>query len=382
MRCIHYFLVIFLLVLIPFAFADTNVYSCGILNISNERYVLQNNLNSTLGDCLIVDSDSVIVDGNGYLVNNENTSSLETRGVTVLNRQNVVLSNLIVSNFSTGILIQGSNNTVLSSRISGNSIVDFNVSGNSFNNSIANPEYIGSYYFSNGSFYSIEKSTFGKITFLDYFTAFGSNFSNEFNLANSFASVTSNLVSGFNYLSRVHFYNTLTNFTNATILRNGNVCPLNICYNLTALNSGNVIFNVSGWSNYSLVDFGLFVPTNSTSNSSNNNSTNSSNSSPSSSSSSSSSSNSNTPTTQNSNTSVNSTNPSNQNISTPEVSNYLFANQNLVEPGKSHFTGLFSSEIGGSKLSAIGILALVLAIVIAFLFFIRKRIIKHKPVSI
>jgi len=56
-----------------------------------------------------------------------------------------------------------------------------------------------------------------------------------------------------NVSANVTLYNVPV-FGNPAILRDGVACPAAICKNLTSLNSGLVVFNVTGWSNYSIGD--------------------------------------------------------------------------------------------------------------------------------
>ncbi len=375
-----------LILLLSFVSADVNVSSCMNLDVFGEKYILQNDLISSETNCILINADNIIVEGNGYRIIGNSSNLSNNSGLIISGRQNVVLKNLQVSGFAIGILIDGVNNSLIASSIYNNSQIDLNISGNSSNNSIIDAQHIGSYYLSNGSLSYFERNSFGKIQFLRYFSSFGSNLSNEVILSNSFASIPLN--SGFNVLSRIYFYNTLTNFTNATILRDGVVCPLSLCVNLTSLNSGNIIFDVPGWSNYSLFDYGISYlgnsPLNITQNNTMNNSSNSSSQSSSSNSNSGSNSNSASsnsvlsPTTQTTPL-LNDANNSlgNQNLSTPKNYNYLYGNQ-LPSSGKSKITGLFIGDFSGNKISAFGLIILILVGIIAFLFFVKKRIVKHK----
>ncbi|MBI2630571.1 hypothetical protein HYW76_05725 [Candidatus Pacearchaeota archaeon] len=62
-----------------------------------------------------------------------------------------------------------------------------------------------------------------------------------------------------NKSANITFYNLPTTFTSPVILRDGVVCNSSTspaCYNSTSLNAGNVVINVSSWSNYSIGDLG------------------------------------------------------------------------------------------------------------------------------
>ncbi len=378
--------------LLSFVSADVNVSSCGNLDIFGERYVLQNDLISSGNDCILINASNIIFEGNGYKILGNSSNSSNISGLIVSNEQNVVLKNLHISGFANGVMIEGINNSLISSTIYDNSVLDLNISENSSNNSIINMQYIKSYSFSNGSLSYFEKTLSGKIYFLRNFLSSGTNLSNEIVISNSFASILSSVTSGFNVQSRIYFYNTSVNFTNATILRDGIVCPLNLCVNLTSLNSGNVIFDVPGWSNYSFFDYGISSSGNSSLNTSqtntSNNTTNNSSNVPSQSSNSNSnsgsnsnsaSSNSGTSITTETNSPLNNTNNSleNQNLSNPSNYNYLYGNQPHSSE-KSKITGLFTGDFSGSKISSLGLVVLILIVVIVFLFFVKKKIVKHR----
>ncbi len=377
----YVFILMGLILLSSFVSADVNVGSCMNLDIFGERYVLQNDLISSVTDCILINASNIIFEGNGYkIIGNSSSGS----GLIVSNSQNTILKNLHISGFVNGVVIDGANNSLIAPMIYNNSLIDLNISGNSLNNSIIDMQHIGSYYLSNGSLSYFERNSFGKIQFLRYFSSFGSNLSNEVILSNSFASIISDLSPGFNVLSRIYFYNTPINFTNATILKNGVVCPLNLCVNLTSLNSGNIVFEVLGWSNYSLFDYGISIVSNLSLNNTQNNMSNNSNNSSSQNSNSGSNSNSASsssvlPTTPETNLPLNNANNpfENQNLSAPPSYNYLYRNQ-LPNSGKSKITGLFTSEFTGSKISALGLIVLILAGIIAFLYYAKKRIVKHR----
>ena len=84
--------------------------------------------------------------------------------------------------------------------------------------------------------------------------------------------------SGLNKSANITLYGIGRRFSNPAILRDGANCPASICTNYTALGAINVIFGVTGWSNYSIGEsvadttapaISIITPTNNT-NSSNN----------------------------------------------------------------------------------------------------------------
>ena len=102
----------------------------------------------------------------------------------------------------------------------------------------------------------------------------GSNLNNDVRLGFNYASVDSILRSSLNKSAVITFYGLPTNITNSTILRDGALCPVNLCTNLTSLSAGTVIFNVTSWTNYS-IDIGNYSAGNGTIGNTPNNSLNS-----------------------------------------------------------------------------------------------------------
>ncbi len=92
----------------------------------------------------------------------------------------------------------------------------------------------------------------GEISFYPRITAGGNNLSSDVKIYSNFAEVDSVSSPGFNKSALVKFENISTTLNNPVILRNGVSCHLSVCVNLTALNAGNVLFNVTGWTNYSI----------------------------------------------------------------------------------------------------------------------------------
>src|SRR3989344_3789400 len=93
----------------------------------------------------------------------------------------------------------------------------------------------------------------------------GRNLNDDVKIEYNYAYVNSTRA-GLNVPARITFEGLPTNLVNPVMLRNGLSCPANICTNLTSLNAGTVVFNVTGWTNYSISS--VINPNN---NSSNNN---------------------------------------------------------------------------------------------------------------
>lgn len=85
-----------------------------------------------------------------------------------------------------------------------------------------------------------------------FFDVSGGNLTSDVKLDYNFAEVNSVSNPNLNRSATINLYGLPTTISNAIIHRNGVQCPLNICYNLTRLEAGNVTFNVTGWTNYSI----------------------------------------------------------------------------------------------------------------------------------
>jgi hypothetical protein len=99
---------------------------------------------------------------------------------------------------------------------------------------------------------------FGGIVFQEPIVGSGNNFSVI--VSDNFASVDSVNNPGFNKPARITLLNLLTDFTSPRIVRDGEDCPSTICQNLTSLNSGTAIFDVSSWTSYSVAGIELISP--------------------------------------------------------------------------------------------------------------------------
>ncbi|MEK6927532.1 MAG: LamG domain-containing protein [Nanoarchaeota archaeon] len=116
----------------------------------------------------------------------------------------------------------------------------------------------GNYSFAGaGSTVRVENTSSGRIYFLNYLTGTGDNFSSDIVIGNNSAYVNS-AQTGLNTSANVSLYGLRTDFSDPKILRNGVLCTT--CYNFTSLNAGNVSFNVTGWSNYSIGDISIVPP--------------------------------------------------------------------------------------------------------------------------
>src|SRR3989344_4587904 len=119
----------------------------------------------------------------------------------------------------------------------------------------------------NNSFVNLINTSNGRINFTQPFmNVNGLDLGSDIHVERNLANVESALRPRLNVPARITFEGLPTNLVNPVMLRNGLSCPANICTNLTSLNAGTVVFNVTGWTNYSISS--VINPNN---NSSNNN---------------------------------------------------------------------------------------------------------------
>jgi len=133
------------------------------------------------------------------------------------------------------------------------------ISGNELNVGTASIDYISlidqgfdNYLFTGvGSLISVVNSSYGQIRFLDRLTGSGSGLKDKIKVQENYFYVDSS-VSALNKSAEITEYNVSTTRTGLDIYRDGAPCPAQICENLTSLQAGTVIFNVTGWSDYSI----------------------------------------------------------------------------------------------------------------------------------
>ena len=107
-------------------------------------------------------------------------------------------------------------------------------------------------YFVGGNVLYFRDSDNGEIRFLDAFdaAASGANLSNDIRIENNLVSVESDSNPGLNRSANVSLFN-VPSFEDPVVLRDGEECGSS-CYNFTALDASDVVFNVSYWTNYSV----------------------------------------------------------------------------------------------------------------------------------
>ena len=111
---------------------------------------------------------------------------------------------------------------------------------------------IDSYLFtSTGSTVTVKNSTAGEINFLERLTGSGSGFSNSITISENYAYVDGSIPT-LAQPAEITIYNRSTTRTNLGIYKDGVLCSSPDCINLTSMQAGNVTFNVTGWSAYSI----------------------------------------------------------------------------------------------------------------------------------
>ncbi len=151
---------------------------------------------------------------------------------------NTFINNVVTGNVEAGIPIHGSKyNVFMNNNITGVGVPAI-LSSNwltSIENSLIYNNTFGEIYFS-----PLVEDVTGDLIFS------GDNI----DISNNYAFVNTDALTGLNLSANITLKNLPTNFTRPIILRNGIYCSE--CVNYTDLNAGIVLFNVLGWSNYSI----------------------------------------------------------------------------------------------------------------------------------
>ena len=102
---------------------------------------------------------------------------------------------------------------------------------------------------------TVKETGLGEIKFLEVVNGSGTNLTGDIQIADNFVYVNSSSNSGLNKSANVTLYGTPAgSLSNPEILRDGESCSSDVCYNFTALTAATVVFNVTGWSNYTIGD--------------------------------------------------------------------------------------------------------------------------------
>jgi len=146
------------------------------------------------------------------------------------------------------------NNTFEANTLSsGGNDLHFSIAGVNGTRLIDQP--ITDYFFTGtGGTLSVEDTTYGKIKFLEPVSGSGSSFSDDVKIENTLITVDVVSNSGLDSSANLTFYGVPTNFAVPVMKRNSQECSSSICTNLTPLNKTTVIFNITGWTSYSIGD--------------------------------------------------------------------------------------------------------------------------------
>jgi len=250
---------------------DSNVY--GIYISSGSNNILTScvaNSNTQHGIVLDAGSNSVIngttnsngihgilIESSSNNIINSTSNSNKQRGITFNVASNNVITNLAINN-------SGQNAIYLQSVSLNNSFTNVTVINTNgayydikFNDAGNNGTYLIDTHLANysirssGSLIYFKDSNYGEIDFLNVINGTGTNLSADIQIGNNSVYVNS-AQTGLNQSANVTLYGLSTSYLNPIILKDGVACNSSICTNFTSLNAGNVSFNVTGWSTYSI----------------------------------------------------------------------------------------------------------------------------------
>jgi parallel beta-helix repeat protein len=211
---------------------------------------------------------SVNSDNNNFIGNSVNITA--QNGIIVADSKNNVFSNMvIVSPVADGILLDGSGtiNTTLDnvSVLGIDQVLNYDIKFDNVGDDtrLANT-HLGSYFITGSAAVIIFEDTGeGEIKFLEPIEqGIGKNLTEDVRIEYNFVFVNGTAIvnGGLNKVANVTLYNLPTNLQNMSLLRDGIECAPEVCFNFTALNEGTVVFNVSGWTNYTVFGEDLAVP--------------------------------------------------------------------------------------------------------------------------
>lgn len=234
--------------------------SVEVSNISVINNTIYNHTSE--GGIYIFGTSNDLVDGNNI--------SLSSPGINVaFSEGNISVRNNNIYGADYGVFLRYANYSFYY-----NNIINFcnygikieqNSTGNTFlNNNITNPvvSSMDTYTPTQDATYKnllIYNNSFGEIKWAkSNFTVNSSLFMpGTIIINNNSAYLNSNAVTGLNFTANVTLRSLSTTMIRPRIMKDNSICTT--CYNFTSLNAGNVTFNVSSWSNYSIQDIPLFA---------------------------------------------------------------------------------------------------------------------------
>ncbi len=234
------------------------VLSYGVEIESGSGHNISNNfINSSLL------SISLSFTGNNFFYNN-NLSGASGAGIYSI--FNSLPSNFFNNNIANpvlrGIYLSNSYNLYFKNlKVFGNGALFYDLETAGLSNSLELVDTSFKKYVFNNSLLKLYNSSNSRINFTQNITESGIDLSSDIKLAFNYVDVNSASKPGLNKPAVVSFEGIPNTLVNASIYRNGVVCPLSVCSNITSLNAGNILFNVSGWTNYSVGAGPLGYPT-------------------------------------------------------------------------------------------------------------------------
>jgi len=272
-------------------FAGINNFIAGVyLNVLGQQYVITNNtiiganvpsgfgIGVVSSDDIVIANNSIITvadDHYGVYVNSVDRGTVENNNIFTQGAR----SSAVYIGATRDVLVARNNLTTLAADtiyLQGVSTYGNNITNNTINNSNTTTYHItfdntdvnsivdmlvGRYNIT-GSQPTILSTGNAKIVFLESTSQTGENLSSDIQLRYNYTYINASQT-GLNKSANITLYGLFMNYLNPVILRDGAPCPADICTNLTSLNAGNVTFNVSGWTSYSIgeapcsVDFNM-----------------------------------------------------------------------------------------------------------------------------
>jgi len=273
------------------------IYQCGEIATPGIYNLNQSLVSNNTEICLRLSSDNITIELNNKTINGTN-KALNGYALFVNGFKNISIKNGTITNYDTGLYINSNNSYFSDINIINTGELGFPVhfygNNNTFNN--LNSTCATSLVTSNSEFYNLNllnnlylrpeannnsiynsniysgilwysspitnkntliyNNSFGKIDLnlvpnndISGNLTFGTG--KNIIISNNLASVNSTVLTGINITSaNVSLYNLRTDLPLPKILKDGVECTS--CFNFTSLNAGNVTFNVSSWSSYSI----------------------------------------------------------------------------------------------------------------------------------
>lgn len=209
-----------------------NKYGIYFTKNASSNSIIENSLNGNgnNGSSIYLDASSNNVVQGGSINNSKSVAIYNTN----LSKNNFIRIDIINTSLSEDIFLGADG-------LNGASFIDI--------------KNIGLYNFSGeekGSIVNFESTGNGSVIFNAPVKSSGDDLGADLQIKNNYVFVNSSKDKNWNVSANITLYNVPTNFTNPVILRNGELCPADVCFNFTGLNAGNVSFSVAGWSSYSI----------------------------------------------------------------------------------------------------------------------------------